>query len=412
MADFFLIFPQGPSLDNTSVSFSWERLNKKGQILSQGKSDTDIDNGLKKEIGRSQVHVILPAEACSVISIPVISQNRKQMLRAAPFAIEEFLLSPIEEMEVVPAKAPVGSRWSVAAIHQSTQAFWREWLKRLDISQATLHPVSCGIQADKNHPVLWVMDETVLFYDGLDLFYQDAANWQVLIQSKDIDWQAVKSLSVWVQDEQNLPNGMLEALKPECQLELHKPERQFKALPSVVDQMAFPVQVRSERSGRNNSFWQKPQLSLALLALLFGVFFIQEAAFVWQLSRLSKDQKQQMVQLYRDSFPQAQTILDPRNQMQQQLLQLQRASGQSTANSLLSQLRLVGPALARSPGIIMGSMRYQRDSLEMDVSARDLEQLDQFRGKLEQSGGFKVALTVTTAGQQGAKGHLKLEPDS
>jgi general secretion pathway protein L len=86
-------------------------------------------------------------------------------------------------------------------------------------------------------------------------------------------------------------------------------------------------------------------------------------------------------QVYRETFPEARNVVNPRVQMERQLAELQ---GGGTGGAFVTLLAASGPVLSEVNGLELRNLRYRQDELELELELKDLASLDRLREALQQ----------------------------
>ena len=152
--------------------------------------------------------------------------------------------------------------------------------------------------------------------------------------------------------------------------------------------------------------WQKWRWSL-VAALI--ICLLSTAGSLFEYSTLKNSHKtldQELKNIYLDSFPESQKVVDPQAQMAQKLEDLQKKAGRRGNFFLLydktSQL------LANTPGFSLNVMRFKNDHFEFDLEISDLQTLDKLKQQLEGVSGVVVEIMNAESLRNHVKARLKL----
>lgn len=151
---------------------------------------------------------------------------------------------------------------------------------------------------------------------------------------------------------------------------------------------------RKEQLGK---FWRPWRLTAVLLAVWLVV---QSVAAVWELFVLrSRDSElyTAIEQVYRDTFPQAKNVVNPRLQMERKLDELRGGGGGKAFTHLLAGS---GAVLAANKGLTVKSLRYKQGELELELDVEGLPVLDQLKSTLQEK---KLSVEVRSATARGDK---------
>lgn len=135
---------------------------------------------------------------------------------------------------------------------------------------------------------------------------------------------------------------------------------------------------RKEQLGRLWRPWRATAAMLGLWLLLQGGMAIGN-----YLSLGSREEQlfTAIEQAYREAFPEARNVVNPRVQMERQLAALQ---GGGSGGAFISLLAASGPVLKGIEGLELRNLRYRQDELELELELKDLGSLDRLRESLEQ----------------------------
>ena len=104
---------------------AWLALDAQGRALSGANAGAPPAQALEHA---QRVVVLVPAEEVVLLDTPRLSVARTQLRKAVPFALEDQLASPVEELHFAVADRAIGTRIPVAVIAAATL---RDWLARL-----------------------------------------------------------------------------------------------------------------------------------------------------------------------------------------------------------------------------------------------------------------------------------------
>ncbi len=394
MARQLLLYPQ-----TGDTQAQWWRLDG-GQVLEQGHGS--LQEALSRRGRRERVRLLLPPPQAMLHAVEAVAGHFRQMQKAAPWALEDQLLTPVETLAIQPARQPLEGQWPVAVLEQPVLARYQALLEAQGVQQAELLPAVAALPGSRAQPALCLTRGLLVWHNGERAFVVPQDQWQALLRCEDLNLPAVTVLRYWQDEGQPLPEDW-KADHPAWQ---GKPLEKQSGSPLVQSglQPHQPVWSWLHAAAQKAPSWKWT----ALLAVLLLASWLGRDYWLMQRWNGQAEQlKQQMEQIYRRSFPDARRVVDAQAQMRQRLDALRRAAGEQVEGSLLTLLQQVGPALAR-PGLRLQSLRYRQGVLEVEVKAADLARLDQLRQAMEQASGQPVRMTVTTEAGEGATAQLRL----
>ncbi|TCO38947.1 type II secretion system protein GspL [Dokdonella fugitiva] len=349
-----------------------------------------------------EIVVLVPAEEVLLTEVTLSARNRAQLMQALPFAVEEQLLAPVEELHFAAAR-PVEGKLGVAVV---ARAVLRGWLERLD---------AAGVRADALVP---------------ESLAVRAAGPQACVMLEEA--RAVTRLAPWSAFACSLAElpGWLALAGPRHALEVFD----FRAgaplaLPQHVqayharqhDPLAFlagglaqlPLNLLdgefapNHRGARGQRWWR---IAAALAAAVVVLALAGLGADVWRLSRESARLEAQSRDALHEAFPD----LDA-NQLARlspgQLMRgrLEHEHGSVQANGLLRLLDQLGPVLGNgSTRTQLRGLEYRNGVLEIALHAADTGSLDSVREQVATLG-LAAELTAANAAQDGVDGRVRIE---
>jgi general secretion pathway protein L len=148
----------------------------------------------------------------------------------------------------------------------------------------------------------------------------------------------------------------------------------------------------------------------ATAALLVVGFLLSNVAMAVDYYRLSKEQDNlatQIEDIYRQAFPNAKRVVNPRVQMQQHLEKLQRSHG--GGGQFLILLARSGDVLRKAGDIEISGANYRAGRLDVDLTAASLQVLDDLKQTLTGKGLTVEIQSATTESGKRVKSRLRIQ---
>lgn len=381
---------------------SWLTLNAQSRAASAANAGAPP----AQAIARAQrVVVVVPAENIVLLDTPPMSAQRAQFARAVPFALEDQLVSPVEDLHFALPDRVSGERVAVAVVARKTLQGWIDQL------------AAAGIRAD------------AIFTEAQLLPASENAG-SVMIENDRAIWRSSKT-QAGAADVAGLPEwlGIIRAGQPEMHaMDVYDfrertappalPDRHTRYHPNQRDALAFlAAQLATEpelnllqgafapthRRAPTQRLWRNAGLLAAAAVILLFVYFVAD---YWKLSRQSAQLEAAARQVLHDSFPQMDTVAgDPRQLMQSALDSLR---GGADATGLLHLLTQIAPALSSTTRTTLTSLEYHNATLEIGLRAPDVPTLDLMRERLSTVPGLTVQVTAANTGANGVDGRLRI----
>ena len=158
---------------------------------------------------------------------------------------------------------------------------------------------------------------------------------------------------------------------------------------------------RREQLGKLWRPWRATAVLLAVWLLLMGSEAIVDYKnLVAEEGRLY----QAVEQVYRDTFPEAKNVVNPKVQMEQKLKEF---SGGSNGGAFVALLGASGPVIGGAKGVELRNLRYRQGELELELQLADLPALDALKETLQQQG-LEVEIRNATSRNDRVEGRLAI----
>ncbi len=336
-----------------------------------------------------KVVVFIPNEDVLLTSIDIPSKNKKQLLQAIPYALEERLAEDVDSLHFAIHRENDDSPTHVAIINHQRMEDWLNILREHNVHP---HYVLPSLFAIPSKPDGWTLinsqDKSQLRQDKWSGF---SCNQDLLaIFLDEILEEDAPEKIYYSGDEAQYP----EVLKDiEHQQLAHSNEVNHD---DVVDVLEINLLTGFSRgdSALFNVNW-KPWKPVAALAGLLGALWLGMLA--WQNHQLDKQLARldaEIESVYKKTFPKSR-IQNAPVQMKQKLAELQKANGAS-ANSPLQTIALVSPFFKKFPKITLREIRHQNNNLLFVISAPNLSSLENFKNTLMKEGTLQVKIKSST----------------
>ena len=352
--------------------------------------------------GARHVVVLVPSEQVVLLETDAVSARRAQLAKAVPFALEDQLASPVEELHFALAEHVAGARLGVAVVARAALRAWIETLAQPGIRADAVVPDSLALAPPGE-------GATVLIEPARALLRWGPAHGCVCETAALAQWLAVIApATVQVHDFRQAPRLEL----PVEVARYH--ERQSDPLALFAAALAREPAINllqgefapNHRHVPAQKLWRRAGLLAAagvILALAYA------AGDYLRLKRESDRLEQAQHDALRATLPELGDVAgDPRQLMQSALT---RMRGDSATGGLLPLLGRIGPVLSATTRVSLKSMEYRNATLELGLRAPDVPTLDLVREQLANISGLKAEVTAATTSDKGVDGRLRISGD-
>jgi general secretion pathway protein L len=384
---------------HSDESLSWLAQDAQGRALSGANAGAPPAETLTRAL---RILVLVPSEQVLLLDTPRMSAQRAQFAKALPFALEDQLASPVEDLHFALPERLNEARVPVAIVERGVLRGWLERLAREGIRPDALIPEALALPCVEGSTLVIEETRAVLrtapaqagvsdlagLPDWLSLF---AANSEVA--KLDVyDFRAAPAL--------NLPVAVANYYA-----------RQRDALAFFAAQLG-PEPVLNLLQGEfAPAHRQAPALRLwriagALAAAATLLFFVYFGVDYWRLSHESRQMDAAMRDALHESFPEMDKVDgDPRQLMESALT---RIRGGADAGGLLRLIAQISPTLGSTTRTTLKSIEYHNATLELGLLAPDVPTLDLIRERLANLPGLRVEVTAATSADNGVDGRLRI----
>lgn len=361
----------------------------------------------------ARVALCVPGAAVRVHAAGVPTRNRRRFLAALPFALEERLLHPPESCHFVPLARPMGSNPTPAAVAaRERMAGWIEGIEKQGWRLDVLTPEY--LLMPEPAPDAWLLDVAaapmLLRFPkpggGAALAGAPAADLPgALALALEQAWKAPARLEVRIANQEQREQveswrERLRELGAELQLVQDNTPRNAwlarQAPPPGGNLLTGEYAPRRGRLPPLRRFIPAAALAAALLAVLGTQWLLDAARTRDEHERLSRD----IETVYRQAFPNARNLVDPRHQMEQRLIAGRTARETPAAqNDILAWLEELAPFMGAGADVRLASLDYDGARLELELVLPDFAALEKLQKQL--AGFSQVRVEETRPGDDG-----------
>ncbi len=335
-----------------------------------------------------QVEIIVPASSVLFTEVrlpPVRGQKLRQLL---PFAVEEKILSDPDQVQVATGLRDAQGMTRVAILDRAWLDSVCDRLRQLGFRPERGFAETCLPELE---PQAWT-----LIWDGHEGFVRTDQGAGLALDSMGDEGApfGLRRAVEEARDRQRLPEKIIlratdaAARIPDLglwTLELGVsvvPGQDWEWAPRFLNTGNAINLLQGDYAPSSSVRELLPQLRpiLVLAGLIIGAQVLATGADWWRLNRERKALLAEMDQTFRSAFPDAKVVVDAPLQMQRNLADLRRASGQQQATDFL-------PLLYRSLPLVNNAKRlealsYDQELLKLDVLFSDANAVEQLRNEL------------------------------
>lgn len=357
----------------------------------------------------TRVLVWTPPSDSLLTRVTLPTRSRAKIQQALPFALEDQLIGEPEQLHFAYRLLEDNNLAVAVTARERMQA----WLTQLN--QAGLHPTA--------------------FCPAILALPLEAGSWTIVFREQDI-WVRTGELSGFAcAAAGHAPPAMLALALREAQAKPNPPAGLTVIHPSAgFDPALWSAQLKLPLNVQKQDFWavhHEPLPALNLLqggfapsrqmqemlpglrpaAIMLAIWLVGSLGFSgwewWQLSREHAGLKREMTQVFRQTFPEAQVVVDPALQMQRLLDELRGKSGKTSRSDALPLLADLAPVMQAHPQIKLRGIQYEESRLTVDLSLPDFQTMENLKNAFI-ARGMQVEVAGANSTAAGIEGRLRL----
>ena len=381
---------------------SWLTLNAQSRAASSANTGAPPAQALARA---QRVVAVVPAESVVLLDTPRMSAQRTQFAKAVPFALEDQLVSPVEDLHFVLPDRSSGERVAVAVIARKTLQGWIDQFAAAGLRPDAIFAETQLLPVGENAGSVMIEGDRAVWRSGKTQGgvsdVPALAEWLGVIRAGQPELHAM--------DVYDFRERAEKPPLPDRHIRYHGNQRD--ALSFLAAQLATEPELNllqgefapTHRRAPTERLWRNAGLLAAAAVILLFVYFVAD---YWKLSQQSTQLETAARQVLHESFPQMDNVAgDPRQLMQSALDNLR---GGTDATGLLHLLTQIAPALSSTTRTTLTSLEYHNATLELGLRAPDVPTLDLMRERLSTVPGLNVQVTAANTGANGVDGRLRI----
>lgn len=393
--------------------------------------------GCRVDVFVSGVEVVL-----TDVALP--GMNKQKLLKAVPFALEEQLASDVEDNHFAIGERQQADKVNVAIVERNIIEMWLQGLNDVGIQPDVLTTEVLGIPysddswtlllktSDKQSRSKAILRNNLQSGIALDIANvvpllrsmlestpeeQRPAKLNVIVCTADsiqaaaeaeVSQESVNTSS----DEMDATVTNLQSLAEQldCEIEVYHPEQPFLVYLAQQFEESKCINLlqgdysRRERLEKLLRPW-RPAAAIAIIWLLLQVGLM---IFDYQkLAARDLELRTQITDIYRTAFPDAKNIVDPKLQMEQKLAELRRQTNHGA--DMFTLLAKAGEVLSNTDSLLIRTLRFKEETLDIDFEISDLQALDELKLRLINEANMAVDIQSASSKRGKVESRMQLK---
>ncbi|MFK5969381.1 MAG: type II secretion system protein GspL [Candidatus Marithrix sp.] len=370
---------------HTNELVSWATFDRKKRIINSA-----ISVPLNEvPTSNCQPIILIPSTEVILTKVNIPSKKRQKIIQAIPYALEEQLIDEVENLHFAIGQ-PVAGNIPVSVIAKTCLENYLQRLQTAGFKPAVIIPDVLAIPNQSNNWTVMYTDDIVLVRTGLQAgFAIEADNLNFMLQ------MAVA----------NNPPEQIMVINHKSTMELTN--LQALGIPlktiegNILDGIIANKQLNLLQGAyrpQNNNLLRHWWLTMALGLIWSGLYIVEQVMEYRDLSQQRQFLNQQITETYRNTFPEARRIVNPRVQMEQKLVALR--GQQQVSEIFLSTLNKITPALKSIPNLFIKKITFRQQKIDLYLTINNFQALEKIQTQLNK---LDLAVKIKSAASQNRK---------
>lgn len=357
---------------------SWLVIDETGQIQQTVLQGQLLD--LSSVVNGHEIQVIVPGQSILLTSASLPKLNAQRLKLALPFALEEQLIDDIATLHFATGDYQANESYPVAIVAKEIMNGWMAQLQQANITPHALIPAPLALPFAADSCFICIDEDIAIartdIYSG---FACDKENLATLLSFQLAESES-KIEFIHINNFTENPSYLtVESLTLN---ETNFKQNEFlEHLIKWIDTFPFINLLQGDYQVKKKvSATKKIWIAAACVALTWvGFSFMSNIGSYFILHHATTTSENQIETIYKRNFPQASTVVAPKQRMEEKLKKL---SDNATKNNFLAILATVGNLLPKAKGIQLLSLDYRGNQLTLNVNAMSFDNLDSFTQSL------------------------------
>jgi general secretion pathway protein L len=411
---------------------TWALSNDAGEIID--KITTGTLEELSEAAASHPMVMLLDSQCLHINQLKLPTHNMQKMLKAIPFALEEYIAEDIENFHFVISRNKHNDTTSVVGVDKDTLRQIIDIFQQVGITLEKIIPDTLCMAADAESRQ-WVClnfnENTYLQTDVLNGMASTPELIPYILSSKLKEAEdKPKKLLLFCEQENtsvfdvlNFEEMGVAAMEDETEENGDKEDGGTEIINVVYNthplvvfcghyKQAMPLNLLQNEfkvNRKSSGNWQHWRLAASLIAIWLVLHLGLTGFQLSQLTDENKVTKAKIEQIYKKSFPKSKKIVNPRAQMEQKLNALRSNAG-GAGNGLVYLLaQSFGAVSHDKKNITLQTLTFRNNRMDIGLDSKNLQTIETLNQNLNKSGRIKSEITSSSSEKNKVKGNLRIE---
>jgi len=399
-----------------SQQATWSLCNDAGELVGK------ITNGSLTELAEiaanHTVVVLLNSQCLHINQLQLPTQNTQKLLKAVPYALEEFIADDVDNFHFVIAKNKHNDNTAVVGINKETLTSIIQVFQEAGISVEKIIPDALCLAADNQQWACLNFENTSYLQTDINdgfIVSHDLLAYFLNSKLQQASQKPPEKILFFCEQENS---AAFDDIKTETlnDSDIEINNIVYNTHPLVVFcgnyKQAMPLNLLQhafKNKRKSSGYWQHWRLA-ASLATIWLVLHLGLTGFQYsQLEQENIINKAKIEKIYKKAFPQSRKIINPRVQMEQKLKELKGNSGNSSKGLLFLLSESFGTFSHDKKNITLQSLTFRNQRMDIGLESSNLQAIETLNKNLNSNKKIKSEISSSSSEKNKVKGNIRIE---
>lgn len=363
----------------------WTVFDAQSQVVNHATATT-LDS--LPPLTNQQVIVLLPNTELLLTTLEIPAMPAHRLQQAVPYALEEQVAEDIEDLHFALGGRDAEKRLAVAVVARRDFDKYLKQLREHHLTATVILPEVFAVPLTEGWSVLQLGQRVVVRSGKQAGFAVETENLATVLALSELPIQ----ITLWGKMTESVRLALMALNIPIIEQQLSE----NTLVTTSYQSHFFNLLQGTYQPTRATMQWWRPWRLTVVLLVFFGVLQLADLViFYQQLQQQTQQLNQQIEQIYRQTFPTAQKIVNPRVQMEQQLKELTAKTTHSPSANFLVMLNQLSPILTKATALTVKEIHFQNNKLELNLEATDVTTLEGLKRLLKAANVDATVITLS-----------------
>lgn len=350
--------------------------------------------------------ITVPTRHCLLMRVSVEAKNARDLNAAIPYALEDQLADPVEDLHFSYAPKSDDGQRAVIVCHRDVMQLWHDEFISVD---GHIIPDALALPIQPGGWTIVLGDDRALVrtgkYTGFECQPDQLEN---LLRLSSNGLASPETIDCWSKEggsEMSFSESSLASLVQTHHFNSFEEWLQFAGQP-VED-----IDLRTGMFSRGRKVISGPKAWLPTLVLLAIALFLHVYLSITEISELTASTRalnQQSETLFNNAFPDVKKIVNMRVQAEQELKQLE-AGVMEKGSNFIAVFTDSMSAVADLKGVALKGFNWQKETMQLQLTASSINLVELLKQRL-QSKNYSVEILNAVNSKDGLRAQLRIKP--